>query len=253
MKQRRLRGDLKPANELIEFVKERCPGFEYYGGYTGCDGRADIRCLKCGTVFNRSMISIRKNQFCCPECKKKEQLEFEKIKEQREKEKKEKQKIRKSRAYKNRMKRSRQIEIGICKICGSLFYKKTSRQEYCSDPCRSKAIQQNSKYNQGSDDRLNRENIVDRDISLEKLYERDKGICQICGGKCDFNDYVIKDNGVFIAGNLYPSKDHIIPLSMGGKHSWDNVRLAHRGCNTKIFFKFQRLMPSLPANVTQKQ
>ncbi|MDT2396282.1 HNH endonuclease [Enterococcus avium] len=25
--------------------------------------------------------------------------------------------------------------------------------------------------------------------------------------------------------------DHVIPISKGGTHSWDNVRLAHRHCN----------------------
>lgn len=29
----------------------------------------------------------------------------------------------------------------------------------------------------------------------------------------------------------YPSIDHIIPVSHGGTHTWDNVELAHRYCN----------------------
>ena len=32
-------------------------------------------------------------------------------------------------------------------------------------------------------------------------------------------------------GANYPSIDHIIPVSRGGLHSWDNVRLAHFLCN----------------------
>ena len=28
------------------------------------------------------------------------------------------------------------------------------------------------------------------------------------------------------------SKDHIIPLAKGGEHSWDNIQLAHRICNS---------------------
>ena len=36
----------------------------------------------------------------------------------------------------------------------------------------------------------------------------------------------------FISGNNYPSIDHVIPVSKGGTHTWDNVKLAHRHCNT---------------------
>lgn len=72
--------------------------------------------------------------------------------------------------------------------------------------------------------------MVDKDITVEGLFRRDKGICYLCGRECSFDDYVIRD-GVFIAGDWYPSIDHVIPLSKGGVHSWDNVKLAHRRCN----------------------
>lgn len=72
---------------------------------------------------------------------------------------------------------------------------------------------------------------ADRDITLLELFDRDKGICQICGKRCDYHDYELRDK-VFIAGNFYPSIDHIKPLSKGGSHTWDNVQLAHRQCNS---------------------
>jgi 5-methylcytosine-specific restriction endonuclease McrA len=31
----------------------------------------------------------------------------------------------------------------------------------------------------------------------------------------------------------YPTHDHIVPVSKGGKHTWDNAQLAHFECNTK--------------------
>lgn len=71
----------------------------------------------------------------------------------------------------------------------------------------------------------------DRDITLEKLYIRDKGVCQICGKKCNWRD--IKIQGVCsIVGRMYPSIDHIKPISRGGSHTWDNVQLAHFSCNS---------------------
>lgn len=71
----------------------------------------------------------------------------------------------------------------------------------------------------------------DKDITLEKLYNRDGGICALCGGYCDYNNYIFKGTA-FIAGNRYPSIDHIKPLSKGGSHTWDNVQLVHKQCNS---------------------
>ena len=71
----------------------------------------------------------------------------------------------------------------------------------------------------------------DNDITLEKLFNRDGGICALCGDRCDYGDYVFR-NGFFIAGNRYPSIDHIKPLSKGGSHTWDNVQLVHKRCNS---------------------
>ena len=71
----------------------------------------------------------------------------------------------------------------------------------------------------------------DKDITLETLYNRSDGICALCGEKCDYEDYVFRDK-VFIAGNRYPSIDHIKSLSKGGSHTWDNVQLAHKLCNS---------------------
>lgn len=66
----------------------------------------------------------------------------------------------------------------------------------------------------------------DNSITLKALNDRDKGICQICGGLVDFNDIV---NGHI--GRFYPTLDHIVPLSKGGAHTWSNVQLAHMCCN----------------------
>lgn len=59
-------------------------------------------------------------------------------------------------------------------------------------------------------------------VEYAALYERDKGICQIgykgCRGK------VSRTNGTI---------DHVIPLALGGKHSYRNTQLACRPCNFK--------------------
>lgn len=83
-------------------------------------------------------------------------------------------------------------------------------------------------------ERVRRRSVVcigDNDITIEALYNRSTGICALCGGYCDFNDYVYRGT-TFIAGNHYPSIDHIVPISKGGSHTWDNVQLAHKQCNS---------------------
>lgn len=48
------------------------------------------------------------------------------------------------------------------------------------------------------------------------LYERDGGICGICKTQVHMNNFHV---------------DHIIPLSRGGKHSYENTQIAHQHCN----------------------
>jgi 5-methylcytosine-specific restriction endonuclease McrA len=58
----------------------------------------------------------------------------------------------------------------------------------------------------------------DYGITVEKLFIRDKGICGICKDPCLLED---------------ASVDHILPISRGGHHTWDNVQLAHLTCNKR--------------------
>ena len=117
-----------------------------------------------------------------------------------------------------------------CECCGELFIPKRNNNKYCSEHCKKKA--NNKKRETVRDKRLKENGEIDLTITLEKLYKRDDGVCKICGKKCDYNDYKKDENGTFIAGNNYPSIDHIIPISKGGQHIWENVQLAHMWCNS---------------------
>lgn len=66
----------------------------------------------------------------------------------------------------------------------------------------------------------------DESITLERVMKKYNGICQICGQPVDVND-IHKGH----IRKLYPTVDHIIPLSKGGTHTWGNVQLAHMYCN----------------------
>lgn len=115
-------------------------------------------------------------------------------------------------------------EPHICPSCGRI----TTRLVWCSDEC---ARKETIKRDHARRRARIRGSMVDRDITLTAVVERDNGICHLCGKQVNEEDYIIR-HGAFICGNWYPSIDHVIPLSKGGKHSWDNVRLAHRICNS---------------------
>lgn len=116
------------------------------------------------------------------------------------------------------------VEPHPCPVCGKI----TDKPKYCSALCRRRAnyITQNTRR------RIKIQNaLVDDDITLYKLFNRDNGRCHICGGECNWNDHKYI-NKRFVPGSSYPTIDHVIPLAKGGMHSWDNVRLAHHSCNS---------------------
>jgi hypothetical protein len=54
-------------------------------------------------------------------------------------------------------------------------------------------------------------------VPLQHVYARDSGICHLCGRRVARGD---------------ASRDHLRPVSRGGRTVWGNIRLAHRSCNS---------------------
>lgn len=191
-------------------------GFEYISGYEGCDSKVKIRCLKCGTDLERWYSFTRKEpHHYCPEC---QRIESVHRKARRRWHEAHQQELQKQAA-------SKQIELRLafCAECGQPFVV-GKRSRYCSTECAKR------RANNHKDRRLTAANIIDKDITLERLYRRDSGVCYICGKTCDWTDFIVVDD-VTICGDDYPSIEHVEPISRGGLHSWQNVRLACRGCN----------------------
>lgn len=59
--------------------------------------------------------------------------------------------------------------------------------------------------------------VVER-IYRAKVWERDGGRCHICGRKADPNNWHL---------------EHLVPLVLGGEHSYRNVAVAHPACNLR--------------------
>lgn len=133
---------------------------------------------------------------------------------------KEREKKRAERKKQKEVEKLARIRIGQCVVCGTEYRTFNPSQKTCSKKC-GKTLAYSRKQK-----RIPKKQIVDKDITLEALYRRDSGVCYLCGKSCDWNDK--QEN---IVGPSYPSIDHIIPVSRGGLHAWNNVRLAHFSCN----------------------
>lgn len=118
-------------------------------------------------------------------------------------------------------------EKRVCKYCKVEFVPIRTNQLFCCSICQRK---HNHQINDIKRKRLEREQGVEN-ITLEEVYSKYNGICYLCGEKCDFGAVKIV-NGVPHALGDYPSREHIRPLSRGGLHTWENVRLAHIRCNS---------------------
>ena len=205
----------------IHFIKrlaERYPNFEYVKGYTNSDGWVNIRCKKCGTMkLVKAQIIRSKKNTICQECLNQEKQVNSQIKELLKQQRKCIEEIKRqhrmeiNNLYKEIKKNT--IHIKHCKLCGNEIMTRYNKKEQC-DVCARRT------YDKKHSNK-----------SLKELYKRDKGICYICNKKCDYEDYIYVGN-TFIAGNYYPSIDHVIPLIKGGTDEWENLKLAHRICNS---------------------
>lgn len=60
-------------------------------------------------------------------------------------------------------------------------------------------------------------------VFKQKVFERDEWKCQICGGPVD--------RTARPQTPLHAELDHVVPLSRGGAHAYDNTQCTHRICN----------------------
>lgn len=209
------------------YIEERTPWFEYAGNYTGIDGYVDLKCKKCGAVIRKSFVSVKHGTSTCQNCK---AIEREKQEQEKRKKADSKRKEKHDELVKRETQKAKERAELIkrkthpCFVCGRL----TTNRYCCSVACSEKRSNNIKEIRRR--EKL-KEAIVDTDITLEKVYRLNDGICYLCGSACDWNDKEIRENGI-VCGNTYPSIDHVIPLANGGKHEWGNVRLAHRRCNS---------------------
>lgn len=109
-----------------------------------------------------------------------------------------------------------------CELCGAIVEVTNPRAKYC--PNCSQQLERERKNAAHARRRQQTGDSHNRQVKLSEVYERAGGICEICGlpvpADVDYNDEWAR------------TRDHIVPMSKNGEHSYSNCQLAHRICNS---------------------
>lgn len=232
--------------KITEHLKRN--GFEYLGGYT--DKKVRVQCNEHHSFEISAEYAGRITD--CPECQKLETLKAKEQRREKARQEAETRRIERQwyramhppKNYYSEIREAKLNETGVCEICGKPYtvreYMASTGSSYardigvCSLECR-KIRQKNSvkeAHKGRQDSHRHRAKCFgceyDGSITLAKLIKRDGLRCALCGEMCDMNDHSWSE----YSGPMYPSIDHIIPMSKGGGHVWGNVQIAHIICNS---------------------
>jgi 5-methylcytosine-specific restriction endonuclease McrA len=121
-----------------------------------------------------------------------------------------------ARGHKAKRDRSRVWVAGPCAECGEEFVGDYRTEvKFCSWACWKRSARRRDKQNRSK--RIRSEETRDQ-IGLTTLAKRDGWRCHVCRRDVSRKTW---------------SMDHLVPLSAGGSHTWENVALAHKLCNSK--------------------
>ena len=182
----------------------------------GCMWEAQIKrpfvtCMQCGREFRQGRNTM--GMYCSSEC------QWASMKKSHESERGYESALRWMESLSKRMASEEKTLIAVgCQQCGKGFLTVSRKARFCSGRCYKRY------QNRLKDRRVWKNGVPDGSITLEKLFVRDGGRCRNCGLLMTFECDPL--------GDSYPSIDHIVPIARGGLHSWDNVQLLCRGCNS---------------------
>lgn len=207
------------------------------------------KCRKCGCEIERTTSHLSKGNVICPTCMEAASLEYKRI--QREQAEAKRIENHKAKLLKNPLGLSyyqlsiqnKLDVIHVCEICGNEYTIRTRMEKEglknctdngcCSKACAKKRSRRKLRKSGFPKNHLHRAHkygcAYESGITLEKLIKRDGLRCCICGEMCDPDDHSWTE----YSGPMYPTIDHIIPMSKGGGHTWNNVQVAHAICNSK--------------------
>lgn len=220
-------------------------GFDYV---SESDKKGRVRCRKCGFEFERTFQNLRCGNVVCSECAKVQKAAEEQARKKEQEEHKAKQEAERiaknplGLSYYQLCVQAKLDVVHICEVCGNKYTMRARMEKeglkYCSDNgccskvCSKKRARRKMRANGFPKNHLHRAHLYGCDyesgITLKSLIKRDGLRCAICGEMCDPNDHEWTD----YFGPKSPTIDHIIPMSKGGGHVWNNVQIAHAICNS---------------------
>lgn len=115
-----------------------------------------------------------------------------------------------------------------CRLCDAVFARPVHRTQrlYCSANCRERVRRKKRSVYLRTADRLRKmrmsENGMEQ-VCPTTVFERDLWTCYLCNQPVNRNAVPWADDE--------PTMDHVVPLSKGGPHTYENVRCACRACN----------------------
>jgi hypothetical protein len=185
------------------YCSTRCEGDAKTERYTGVlrskHGPPEPRRCTCG-----SFIDVMSRKHYCDACKAHKQR-IQGIKNRRRARKKTRDESR----------AAREKNPVYCRGCGNAVPRR--RRAWCSDRCLTKAIS-------NQDNHRRRGAYGKRKLfTLKEIGDRDGWVCHLCTSDVDPD----------AKGRQAPTMDHLIPVSLNGKHTMSNVRLAHMICNSR--------------------
>jgi HNH endonuclease len=123
----------------------------------------------------------------------------------------------------------------VCAHCRVVFFVAFSlgrnggskRRHFCSKPCRLSAEREGKFHGESHRQRAIRLGLPYERVFRQKVFKRDGWRCQLCHRSTPKR--LLRDHQHLSA----PTLDHIVPMSMGGGHTWDNLQCLCRACNSK--------------------
>lgn len=223
------------TNEVIKKLRIKNGSLEYIYDTSGDAtnyGDMYLLCKYCGSIFKRNKQTVKpskKTAIRCNSC----DMAITQINNKKRKIEKnrQRQEIKAAKKIEMEIQEAERNKEKVCQNCGEVFISKRPNAMYCSKVC---MIRRNHHRKENRKRKRIQENgKVDNSITLDLLVKKENNTCYICGGKCDRKDSVTTKEGHFIAGQNYPTVEHIKPICMGGTHTWDNIKLAHKRCNER--------------------
>lgn len=119
------------------------------------------------------------------------------------------------------------VVYSTCSICQAILCGRRQR-DYCKEcQARSYYLRNPDRFKEAAHRRRTRVQAAQVEhIEIRKVFERDKWTCHICGNK-------VRRTARYARDPEMASLDHLVPIALGGEHSYANVACSHLRCNLR--------------------